>query len=100
MTLRLNGYAHWLPKFAPAIQGTAKLAAAPIFAVFGEKFTRNDNNAVNASLNYAYAVIRGRRCPIPALYGWLPALTCFIKANSIPSILPTTLSNHCARLLT
>ena len=29
MTLLLNDYAHWLPKFAPAIQGTVKLKPPP-----------------------------------------------------------------------
>ena len=62
----------------------AQAAALYFQAVFGEKFTRNDNNAVNANLNYAYAVIRAAVARSLALYGWLPALGLFHKSELNP----------------
>ena len=62
----------------------AQAAALYFQAVFGEKFTRNDNNTVNASLNYAYAVIRAAVARSLALYGWLPALGLFHKSELNP----------------
>ena len=62
----------------------AQAAALYFQALFGEKFTRNDNNAVNAALNYTYAVLRAAVARALTLYGWLPALGLFHRSELNP----------------
>ncbi|HGG9501159.1 TPA: type II CRISPR-associated endonuclease Cas1, partial [Neisseria meningitidis] len=62
----------------------AQAAALYFQALFGEKFTRNDNNAVNAALNYTYAVLRAAVARTLTLYGWLPALGLFHRSELNP----------------
>lgn len=51
------------------------LAAQKYFpALFGEKFTREDENIYNSALNYGYAIIRGCVARNIASYGFIPAL--------------------------
>ncbi|ASP17789.1 type II CRISPR-associated endonuclease Cas1 [Neisseria sp. KEM232] len=57
----------------------AQAAALYFQAMFGETFTRSDSNAVNAHLNYSYAVLRAAIARSLTLYGWLPALGLFHK---------------------
>lgn len=46
-------------------------AAALYFStLFGKGFTRNDEDDINASLNYGYAIIRGYICRALAKYGY------------------------------
>lgn len=50
-------------------------AAALYFkALFGKKFCRNDENSVNAALNYGYAIIRTYISRTLAVYGFEPSL--------------------------
>ena len=50
-------------------------AAAKYFRhLFGPDFSRGEENAVNASLNYGYAILRGCVARNLASYGFLPAL--------------------------
>ena len=54
---------------------TEATAAAKYFkALFGPSFSRDDESAVNAALNYGYAIIRGCVARNLASYGFLPAL--------------------------
>lgn len=62
----------------------AQAAALYFQALFGEKFTRNDNNTVNATLNYTYAVLRAAVARALTLYGWLPALGLFHRSELNP----------------
>ena len=62
----------------------AQAAALYFQALFGEKFTRSDNNAVNAALNYTYAVLRAAVARTLTLYGWLPALGLFHRSELNP----------------
>lgn len=43
-------------------------------ALFGQSFTRGEENGVNAGLNYGYAVLRGCIARHLAVYGFLPSL--------------------------
>ena len=51
-------------------------AAAQFYfpVLFGEGFTRGEDNGVNAGLNYGYAVLRGCIARYLAVYGFLPSL--------------------------
>lgn len=50
-------------------------AAAFHFAhLFGADFSRNDENDINAALNYGYAIIRGYICRTIAKYGYEPSI--------------------------
>ncbi|XXQ68187.1 type II CRISPR-associated endonuclease Cas1 [Neisseriaceae bacterium B1] len=50
-------------------------AAALYFqAAFGREFTRAQENAINAHLNYGYSVLRSAIARALVQYGWLPAL--------------------------
>lgn len=53
---------------------TEAFAAAAYFkALFGSNFVRNnDNDPLNAALNYGYAIIRGHIARLIASYGFLP----------------------------
>lgn len=62
----------------------AQAAALYFQAVFGEKFTRSGDNAANACLNYAYAVLHAAVARTLTLYGWLPALGLFHKSELNP----------------
>ncbi|MFH6975238.1 type II CRISPR-associated endonuclease Cas1 [Neisseria sp. 23W00296] len=62
----------------------AQAAALYFQAMFGETFTRSDSNAVNAHLNYSYAVLRAAIARSLTLYGWLPALGLFHKSELNP----------------
>lgn len=76
-----------LPQQASALYGRAKAvssgdkenieasAAAFYFrALFGAGFTRQNDDGINASLNYAYAILRGYVARCLAAYGFLPYL--------------------------
>ena len=43
-------------------------------ALFGDGFTRSEDNGVNAALNYGYAILRGCTARSLAVYGFLPAM--------------------------
>lgn len=51
-------------------------AAAQFYfpVLFGEGFTRGEDNGINAGLNYGYAVLRGCIARYLAVYGFLPSL--------------------------
>ena len=54
---------------------TEATAAARYFRfLFGRTFTRGEESAVNAALNYGYAIVRGCVARQLAAYGFLPAL--------------------------
>lgn len=50
------------------IEGQAAVMYFP--ALFGENFTRNDEDDINSALNYGYAIIRGYICRTLAKYGY------------------------------
>ena len=56
--------------------GNVEAAAAQAYfpALFGAAFTRDDDNAWNAALNYGYAILRGCMARMLAVYGFLPTL--------------------------
>ena len=43
-------------------------------ALFGQGFTRGEDNGINAGLNYGYAILRGCIARHLAVYGFLPSL--------------------------
>ncbi len=43
-------------------------------ALFGNSFTRGEENGLNAGLNYGYAILRGSVARTLAVYGFLPSL--------------------------
>ncbi len=53
-------------------EGTAAQLYFP--ALFGEGFTRGEENGYNAALNYGYAILRGCTARTLAVYGFLPSL--------------------------
>ena len=54
---------------------TPATAAAKYFRhLFGPDFSRGEENAVNASLNYGYAILRGCTARTLSVYGFLPSL--------------------------
>ncbi len=57
----------------------AQAAAYYFPKLFGERFTRDDDNAVNGALNYAYAIVRGIIARQIAARGLLPFLGIFHK---------------------
>ena len=57
----------------------AQAAAYYFPKLFGEKFTRDDENAVNGALNYAYAIVRGIIARQITARGLLPFLGIFHK---------------------
>ncbi|MDU8925333.1 type II CRISPR-associated endonuclease Cas1 [Pasteurellaceae bacterium LIM206] len=66
-------------------QGNAEAYAAQIyFQTFGKGFHREQENAINAHLNYAYTVLRSAIARALVLYGWLPALGIFHKSEVNP----------------
>ncbi|PSJ80105.1 type II CRISPR-associated endonuclease Cas1 [Neisseria iguanae] len=62
----------------------AQAAALYFQVLFGERFTRTEDNQINAHLNYAYAVLRAAVARSLVLYGWLPALGLFHKSELNP----------------
>lgn len=54
----------------------AEATAAQLYfpALFGEGFTRGEENGYNAALNYGYAILRGCTARTLAVYGFLPSL--------------------------
>lgn len=62
----------------------AQAAAIYFPSLFGEKFTRNDLCAVNAALNYGYAIIRGVFARAIVSFGLNPALGIFHKNELNP----------------
>ena len=56
--------------------GNVEAVAAQFYfpALFGDGFSRGDENGYNAGLNYGYAVLRGCMARTLAVYGFLPAL--------------------------
>ncbi|WP_165088892.1 type II CRISPR-associated endonuclease Cas1 [Neisseria yangbaofengii] len=62
----------------------AQAAALYFQVLFGERFTRTEDNQINAHLNYAYAVLRAAVARSLTLYGWLPALGLFHKSELNP----------------
>ncbi|ATD64699.1 type II CRISPR-associated endonuclease Cas1 [Neisseria weixii] len=62
----------------------AQAAALYFQVLFGERFTRTEDNEINAHLNYAYAVLRAAVARSLVLYGWLPALGLFHKSELNP----------------
>lgn len=54
------------------VEATAAQAYFP--ALFGEGFSRGDENGYNAGLNYGYAILRGCMARTLAVYGFLPVL--------------------------
>ncbi len=65
---------------AKAVQSADKtnqeaVAAAYYFkALFGQTFTREEDNGINSALNYGYAILRGAISRCVCAYGFLPAL--------------------------
>ncbi|WP_416189074.1 type II CRISPR-associated endonuclease Cas1 [Neisseria sp. CCUG17229] len=66
--------------------GNREVQAAALYfqVLFGERFTRTEDNQINAHLNYAYAVLRAAVARSLVLYGWLPALGLFHKSELNP----------------
>lgn len=62
----------------------AQAAALYFQVLFGERFARTENNAINTHLNYAYAVLRAAVARSLVRYGWLPALGLFHKSELNP----------------
>lgn len=54
-----------------------KAAAFYFRRLFGEKFTRSEENRINAALNYSYAIIRGMIARSIVCYGFEPGLGIF-----------------------
>lgn len=56
--------------------GNVEAAAAQLYfpALFGQGFTRGEDNGINAGLNYGYAILRGCIARYLAVYGFLPPL--------------------------
>ena len=54
----------------------AEATAAQLYfpALFGEGFTRGEENGYNAALNYGYAILRGCTARTLAVYGFLPSM--------------------------
>lgn len=54
----------------------AEATAAQLYfpVLFGEGFTRGEENGYNAALNYGYAILRGCTARTLAVYGFLPSL--------------------------
>lgn len=52
--------------------------------LFGKAFCRDDENAINAHLNYAYTVFRSAVARAVVLYGWLPQLGLFHHSELNP----------------
>ncbi|QIM63829.1 subtype II CRISPR-associated endonuclease Cas1 [Pasteurellaceae bacterium Orientalotternb1] len=53
-------------------------------ALFGKAFHRDDDNDINAHLNYAYTVLRSAVARAIVLYGWLPQLGLFHRSELNP----------------
>lgn len=52
--------------------------------IFGKKFTRKQENTINAHLNYAYAVLRSAMARALVQHGWLPQLGIFHHSEVNP----------------
>lgn len=52
----------------------AQAAAYYFQAAFGDEFTRQQENSLNAHLNYGYTILRSAVARALVQYGWLPAL--------------------------
>lgn len=55
----------------------ARAAALYFKELFGENFTRRNDNFINSALNYGYAIIRGMISRSLVMYGFEPALGIF-----------------------
>lgn len=66
----------WAKKVKSGDQSHLEAQAAALYfqAVFGHEFTRQQENAINAHLNYGYTVLRSAVARALVLYGWLPVL--------------------------
>lgn len=64
------------------IEGQA--AALYFHTLFGRVFRREDDNNINAHLNYAYAILRSAVARAIALYGWLPQLGILHRSEQNP----------------
>lgn len=53
------------------VEAAAAQAYFPL--LFGAGFVRRSNDAINAALNYGYAILRGQMARTLAIYGFLPA---------------------------
>lgn len=52
--------------------------------LFGKAFRRDDENNINAHLNYAYTILRSAVARAIVLYGWLPQLGIFHRSELNP----------------
>lgn len=64
------------------LEGQAALIYFP--TLFGNAFHRDDENHINAHLNYAYTVLRSAVARSITLYGWLPQLGLFHRSEQNP----------------
>ncbi len=59
----------------------AKAAALYFRSLFGKDFARSDENLINASLNYLYAIVRGIIARTIISYGFEPSIGLFHKSE-------------------
>ena len=59
----------------------AQASAAYFPALFGDGFTRNDENWINAALDYGYAVLRGAIARALVAHGLLPSIGLFHRSE-------------------